>query len=142
LITIPRNTTGGMVSKKQQKSKTMAKQDQEELKDKLGAMLPGEVKQSVIDGWKSKYGQVITVVVTLDDETKCVGYYKKPTRDIIANCVNDASTGKVFEAREFLANNTWLGGDDRHRTNDDVAIPAQVELWKSLNFLKAEATKY
>lgn len=120
----------------------MAKQNQDELKEKLSEMLPGQVKQSVIDGWKNKYGQVITVTVTLEDGTQCVGYYKKPTRDIIANCVNDASAGKVFEAREFLAQNTWLGGDDRQQTNDDVAIPAQVELWKSLNFLKAEAVKY
>lgn len=120
----------------------MAKQNQGTLPDKLEEMLPGQMKQSVIDGWRAKHGQVITIVVTLEDGTKCVGYYKKPTRDIIANCVNDASTGKVFEAREFLATNTWLGGDDRQTTNDDIAIPAQVELWKSLNFLKAEATKY
>jgi len=52
------------------------------------------------------------------------------------------SAGEVFEAREFLANNTWLGGDARHQTNDDVSIPAQVQLARVLNFLKAESSKY
>jgi hypothetical protein len=118
----------------------MAKQPLQPEKEEI--LMAGEMKQTVIDGWKNKYGQVISIIVTLEDGTKCVGYYKKPTRDIIANCVNDASAGKVFEAREFLATNTWIGGDERQKTNDDVSIPAQVELWKSLNFLKAESVTY
>lgn len=105
-------------------------------------LLPGEVAPAVLDGWKKKHGEVNIITITLPDGTKAIGYYKKPGRDIIANCVNDASAGRVFEAREFLAQNTWLGGDARHQNNDDVAIPAQVELWKSLNFLKAEARKF
>lgn len=120
----------------------MAKQNQDELKAKLDAQIPGQVADSILEGWKKKYTQVIIIDVTLEDGTQSRGYYKKPDRNIIANCVNDASAGRVFEAREFLAQNTFIGGDGKHQTNDDVAIPAQVELWKSLNFLKAEAKKY
>lgn len=117
----------------------MAKQENTE---NLDPKLVGQVAENVLDGWKRKYGEVIIVEIELEDKTKSVGYYKKPTRDIIANCVNDATAGRVFEAREFLAQNTWLGGDNRHQTNDDVAIPAQIHLWQSLNFLKGVARKY
>lgn len=120
----------------------MAKQNQTELKEKLDALIHGQVAESVLEGWKRKHVEVNIVDVTLEDGSLSRAYYKKPDRNIIANCVNDASAGRVFEAREFLANNTFIGGDQRHQTNDDVAIPAQIALWKSLNFLKAEATKY
>jgi len=102
----------------------------------------GELPDNVVEAWKRKYGDVNVVTVTAEDGTHLVGYYKKPDRNIIANCVNDASAGKIFEAREFLAQNTWLGGDKRQQTDDDVAIPVQIELWRSLNFLKAVAKKY
>lgn len=105
-------------------------------------MIPGEVDQKTLDAWKAKHKEVVIIDVTLNDKSKIRGYYKKPTRDVIANCVNDATAGQIFEAREFLANNTWLGGDSSFQTDEDVAMTAQIQLWKSLNFLKAEAVKY
>lgn len=105
-------------------------------------MIPGEVDQKVLEKWKTEFKQVIIIDVHLEDKTKIRAYFKKPTRDVIANCVNDATSGQVFEAREFLFSNTWLDGDSLFQTNEDVAITAQIQLWKSLNFLKAEAVKY
>lgn len=105
-------------------------------------MLPGNVSQTLLDSWKAKHSEVhiITVKVAKDDDA--VGYYKKPDRHVLANVINMQSIGQVFESREFLAQNTWLGGDERHQTNDDVSMPAQVELAKSVNFLAAEVKKY
>lgn len=117
----------------------MAKQTTE---TKEVAMLPGNVSQTQLDGWKAKYGEVHIITVKVDKEDTAVGYYKKPDRHVLANVINQQSIGQVFESREFLAQNTWLGGDARHQTNDDVSIPAQVELAKSVNFLAAEVRKY
>ncbi|WP_443937094.1 hypothetical protein [Pedobacter sp. MW01-1-1] len=102
----------------------------------------GEVSQNVLDNWKQKYDEVTIIEVDLGNGKKSIGYYKKPTRAIVANCVNDATAGKHFEAREFLAQNTWLGGDGAQQTNDDIAIPAQTQLWASLNFYKAASRKF
>ena len=105
-------------------------------------MLPGGVSQTALDGWKTKFKEVHIITITVDKDDKAVGYYKKPDRNILANVINMMSAGEVFESREFLAQNTWLGGDNRHQTNEDVSIPAQVQLAKVLNFLKAESSKY
>ncbi|WP_442589195.1 hypothetical protein ACSBL2_24565 [Pedobacter sp. AW31-3R] len=111
-------------------------------KETTTEMIAGEVDQRTLELWKAQHKQVIIIDVELEDKSKIRGYFKKPGRDIIANCVNDATAGQIFEAREFLANSTWLGGDTQFQTDEDVAITAQVQLWKSLNFLKAEAVKY
>jgi hypothetical protein len=105
-------------------------------------LLAGGVTQTQLDAWKAKYGEVHIITVTVDKDDKSVGYYRKPDRHVLANVVNMMHLGQVFESREFLANNTWLGGDARQQNNDDVAIPAQVSLSAALNFLKAETAKY
>ena len=110
--------------------------------DELNPNHIGEVKQTVLDNWKQKYGEVTVIEVDIANGKKSIGYYKKPDRNIIANCINDATAGRQFEAREFLANNTWLGGDAQQQTVDDIAIPAQTALWTSLNFYKAASRKY
>lgn len=120
----------------------MAKQNQEQTKLNLEALLAAGIKEAEVEAWKKKHGDVVIITIHVAANDKALGVYAKPNRDVIANCVNQASAGQIFEAREFLAQNTWLGGDTRHQTNDDVAIPAQVELWKALNFLKAEVQKY
>lgn len=105
-------------------------------------MLAGGVTQTQLDKWKKEFGEVHIITVTVSPNDKAVGYYKKPDRHILANVINLQAVGSLFEAREFLANNTWLGGDNRHQTNDDVMITTQVQLAASVNFLKAEKAKY
>lgn len=100
------------------------------------------VTQEQLDEWKAKYKEIHIITIKVDESTSITGYFKKPTRDIMANCVNLAQDKKVFEAREFLLLNTWIGGDKTITTNPDAAMPAQTKLWASLNFLTAEATKY
>lgn len=114
----------------------------EQKKPSADTKLPGGITQAQLDAWKEKHGGVNVVKVHLSEAESVTGYFKKPTRDVIANCVNMATEGNVYEAREFLANNTFIGGDARVNTDFDVSISAQINLWKSLNFLKAEVQKY
>jgi len=100
------------------------------------------VSQEQLDEWKAKYKEVHIITVKLNEHETLTGYFKKPGRDVMANCVNMAQDKKVFEAREFLLLNTWIGGDKTITTNFDASITAQTKLWASINFLTAEATKY
>lgn len=120
----------------------MADQNKNTVKKNLDAVLGGNVTQAGLDAWKEKYKEVHIVVVTIDTNKTLTGYFKKPDRPILANCVNLSATGQLFEAKEFLWNNSWLGGDAELRTNEDAAISGQQKLWSGFSFLKAEATKY
>jgi len=116
--------------------------EKETKKQSAPGNLPGGTTQAQLDAWKTKYGEVHIVTVQLTDDKTITGYFKKPGRDILANCVNMSTEGKTFEAREFLANNTFIGGDSEIQTNFDAAVITQTKLWASLNFLKAEVRKY
>ncbi len=120
----------------------MAPQTKTQVKNALDATLAGGVTQAQLDTWKEQYKEVHIVTVTVDDNTVLTGYFKKPNRPILANCVNLSSTGQLFEAKEFLWNNSKLGGDPQIFTNEDAAISGQNQLWKGFTFLKAEAVKY
>lgn len=118
--------------------------DQEKTNDDTNApeVLFAGVTQEELDNWKSKHGEVHIITVKLNEHESLTGYFKKPNRDIMANCINLAQDKKIYEAREFLLNNTFIGGDKAITTNFDAAITAQTKLWASINFLTAEATKY
>lgn len=120
----------------------MADQTKEQVKKNLEKVLGGGITQAELDGWKEKYKEVSIVTVKLNANESLTGYFKKPTREILAYVTNLASDKQVFEAREFLATNTFIGGDKSILTNEDAAIAAQIKLWASFNFLQAEATKY
>jgi hypothetical protein len=120
----------------------MADQSKDKVKNALNKVLAGNVSQGELDAWKEKFKEVHIVTVTVSEHEKLTGYFKKPGRDIMANCVNLSQEGKVFEAREFLALNTFIGGDKTILSNEDAAIITQTKLWSSLNFLKAEVVKY
>jgi len=120
----------------------MANPTKDQSKESTNTMLPGNVSQGTLDGWKEQFKEVHIVTVTVNEHEKLTGYFKKPGRDIMANCVNLSQEGKVFEAREFLANNTFIGGDKTILSNFDAAVITQTKLWSALNFLKAEVVKY
>lgn len=105
-------------------------------------LLHAGVTQEQLDGWKDQYGEVHIITVQINENESVTGYFKKPGRDIMANCVNLVHDKKTYEAREFLLNNTWIGGDKSITTNFDCAIAAQTKLWANVNFLTAEASKY
>ena len=119
----------------------MAKQS-EESKKNFDNKLLGGVTQEQLDEWKAKYGRVYIITVKLEDGDSLTGYFKKPIRDIMANCINLASDKKLWEAKEFLMLNTFIGGDSAIKKDYDAAFSAQTKLWAEQNFLIAEATKY
>jgi len=100
------------------------------------------VTQEQLDDWKIKYGEVHIITVMVNENESVTGYFKKPNRDIMANCVNLVHDKKTFEAREFLLNNTFIGGDKAITTVFDNAIAAQTKLWTQVNFRIAEGLKY
>jgi len=100
------------------------------------------ITQAQLDEWKAQYGEVSIVTVHIDDNESVTGYFKKPTRAVLANVVNLQYANKTYEAREFLVNNTFIGGDKKITTDFDCAQACQSKLWASVNFLKAEVTKY
>lgn len=120
----------------------MATENKNTPKISVNAVLAGGVTQGELNDWKEKFKEVHIVTVHLNESEKLTGYFKKPGRDIMANCVNLAQGGKVFEAREFLALNTFIGGDKTILSIEDAAIITQTKLWTSLNFLTAEVVKF
>jgi len=120
----------------------MAEQTKDQVKKNLETLLGGGVTQAQLNEWKEKYGEVSVVKVTVSATKELTGYFKKPTRDIMAYCINAANNEKVYEAREFLVTNTFIGGDKEITTDYDASLAAQISLWRSINFLKAEVTKY
>jgi hypothetical protein len=127
----------------------MAKQEndnaagmQDETQNTPEQVLFAGVTQEQLDGWKAKYKEVHIITVKLDDDESVTGYFKKPGRDVMANCINLAQDKKIYEAREFLLINTFIGGDKKITTDFDISVTAQTKLWTSINFLTAEATKY
>jgi len=110
--------------------------------EKEPQLLHAGVTQEELDGWKAKYGEVHIITVTVNEHESVTGYFKKPGRDIMANCVNLVHDKKTFEAREFLLNNTFIGGDKAITTVFDNAIAAQTKLWTQVNFRTAEGLKY
>jgi hypothetical protein len=114
----------------------MANEEKEEI------ILVAGVTQEQLDAWKAKFGEVHIITVKINENESVTGYFKKPGRDIMANCINLVHDKKTYEAREFLLNNTFIGGDKVITTNFDCAIAAQTKLWTNVNFLTAEASKY
>jgi len=132
----------------------MAPQTKEEVKTNLSKALGAEpaeapvqvlfsgVTQEQLDEWKTKHKAVHIITVALSEHESVTGYFKKPDRNVLSIVVNLAQDKKIYEAREFLLLNTFIGGDKTITTNMDASVPAQTKLWTSLNFLTAEATKY
>jgi hypothetical protein len=100
------------------------------------------VTQEQLDKWKADYKEVHIITVKVTDHESLTGYFKKPGRDIMANCINLVADKKLYEAREFLLNNTWIGGDKKITTDFNASVAAQTKLWSQLNFLTAEGKKY
>jgi hypothetical protein len=100
------------------------------------------VTQEQLDEWKVKYKEVHIIRIALNEHETLTGYFKKPDRNVLSIVVNLAQDKKIYEAREFLLINTFIGGDKTITTNMDASVPAQTKLWTQLNFLTAEGMKY
>ena len=113
-----------------------------EQKPEAPQLLHAGVTLDELEAWKEKYKEVHIVTVKLNEHESLTGYFKKPDRNIMANCINLAQDKKNYEAREFLLNNTFIGGHKTITTNFDAAVSAATKLWGNINFLTAEAIVY
>lgn len=109
------------------KSFKMAKQT------KAGNITPEQIQE-----WKNKYKKVYTLKVKVADNDIAIGFLRKPSRDHKAIALSLYAQNKILESGEFLRDNCWLGGDDRLKSNEDIADTAAVQASGIVKFLEAE----
>jgi hypothetical protein len=115
---------------------------EQEIKQTPDNLLFAGVTQQQLDEWKADYQEIHIITVRLNEHELLTGYFKKPSPNIATMCIAMFNDNKGHEASGFLLNNTFIGGDKQITTNPDASISAQTQLWKSVNFLTVEATKY
>lgn len=100
---------------------------------KEGVITPDQIAQ-----WKKEHKKVFTIEVKVDENDKAVGYLKPPTRNHKAIALSMYSQNKILECGEFLRDNCWLGGDDRLKTDADIADSAAISASGIVKFLETE----
>lgn len=96
--------------------------------------MKGQATEEQITKWKSKYGNVYQVVV---DDSAC--YLKKPNRATISHMAT--MSGNPIRANEVLLNDTWLGGDETIKTDDDKFLGVSTALAGLIEVKEAELKK-
>jgi hypothetical protein len=108
--------------------------------------LDGGITQEQLDAWKAKYGIVHKIKITVapdvygapdKDGVKplvkpgdfAVGYIRDVNDDLelLSSVLSMQGGGKIVEAKVFLLNNAWLGGDIRCTTVNKVMISAATQ---------------
>jgi hypothetical protein len=120
-----------------------------ETNDNQPVMLDGNITQAQLDQWKAKYGIVhkIKVVVTKSDKDKpadiAFGYIRDINDDLelISSVLSMQSGGKIVEAKVFLLNNAWLGGDIRCTTVNKVMISSATQAATTVDILDGSVEK-
>jgi hypothetical protein len=122
--------------------------------------LGGGITQAQFDEWKNKYGSIhkIKVVVVPDvtainSDTKevtivtpgdtAIGYIRdiNDDLDLMSNVLSIQSGNKVLEAKIYLLDNAWLGGDDRMIKVTKIKIPAATQAAKTVDILDGSVEK-
>lgn len=113
-----------------------------ESKDKNTELLPGGITQGQLDGWKKSGFTVHQIDVIVDENDTATCYITKPRRDHVAVAMSLYAKDKILECGEFILNNAWLGGDDRCKTNEDIAMSAAVQASSTIKFLESSIKKH
>jgi len=93
------------------------------------------VEQRTIREWKKRFEYILIVEVQVSENDVCIGYYKRPTDSIIDLCSKELNLNGLATSMDFLANNTWLGGDHRQQIVAEIAVSAQVSLWSQMQYI-------
>lgn len=104
--------------------------------------LGGGLTRAEVEQLKRQYGSVIRVAVQLNDNEQLVGWFKEPDKNVMSNVINRTADKRIFEAREFLLNNTFVAGDKAITTNEKAAIVAGARLYGSIDFLETTVDKF
>lgn len=98
----------------------------------------GNITSEQIAEWKKKHKKVYTLSIRVAENDTAVGYLRKPSRDHKAVALSYYAQNKIMEAGEFLRDNCWLGGDERLKTNEDIADSAAIQASGIVKFLDGE----
>ncbi len=86
----------------------------------------GGVTEEQIKRWKGQNRKVARIEVEDGDE-KHVGYFKRPSMQVMAASTKVAKTDEV-KAGEILFDGCWLGGSEFLRTDPVLFVPAMAQL--------------
>lgn len=96
--------------------------------------LVGQVDQEQINKWKAIHKDVYAVTV---DGSIC--YLKKPNRTTIGHMATFGNN--PMRANEVLLNDTWLGGDEAIKVDDDKFLGVTSQLATIVEIKEAEIKK-
>lgn len=83
--------------------------------------------EAEIAGWKAKYGKVHKLTVTSEDEVEYTAYLKPVDRKALS-AASALGKSDPIKFNEVLLNNTWLGGDEEIKANDELFLAASGQL--------------
>jgi len=101
----------------------------------------GIVSEAQIEAWKQKHKEVHTLTVEVSDNDHAVCYLRKLNRDHIAIALSLYNQDKLLECGEHIVQNAWLGGDERCKIHEDIAIGAAIQANKLITFLNGSIKK-
>ena len=108
--------------------------------------IPGTdgVTQAQVDAWKKQYNKgkshkVHKLSVKVDSEGGkediAVCYLRPMDRDDMAFVLSRYKANNVLEAREYMLNNCFLGGDPRIQSDDNVKMGACMQIGDLVDFM-------
>ena len=98
----------------------------------------GNITAEQIAAWKKEHGKVFTLKVNVTENDIAIGYLKSPNRNHKSIALSMYAQNKILETGEFLRDNCWLGGDERLKTNENIADSAAVQASGIVKFLDTE----
>jgi hypothetical protein len=86
----------------------------------------GGVTEEQVKRWKGQHRKVARIEVE-DDGEKHVGYFKRPSMEVMAASTKVAKTDEV-KAGTILFDGCWLGGSEFMRTDPVLFVPTMAQL--------------
>ncbi len=86
------------------------------------------IDSNILDKWRDQYGGIYIVNVFENDSSILTGYFKKPSKELRAFCIEMSNTS-LCEAQTYLYQNTYIGGNPKITTNEAAALAGMCQLW-------------
>lgn len=92
-------------------------------------LLPGGITEAQLALWKKEHKKIHQFDVIVDEEGKDVAtaYFKSPDINTLAAAMQVVDSDPM-QANKILFANTWLGGDERIQTDDELKFSVYVKL--------------
>ena len=102
-----------------------------------------KVTTAQIKEWKKKHGDVFKIEVPLEDgenPKKAVGYFKKPSSDILS-IVSTVAGNNLVKTFDTMFDKCWLGGDEKMQKQDELKLSAAREVNELFKLRPAKVAK-